>query len=78
MDLKERLISLRDEGLDSPYPFDDTCGEAADELDRLRREMAEARELLERVADHGLVDDAPEIYAALWKFLRPDAAMSAP
>jgi hypothetical protein len=44
----------------------------------LRGQLAEARELLERVADHGIADDAPELYADLWAFLRPDAATEAP
>jgi hypothetical protein len=50
----------------------------ANEIERLRGQLAEARELLERVADHGIADDAPELYADLWAFLRPDAATEAP
>ena len=79
------LVDLRDvQRHGSSYNVRRVCGQAADEIERLRRELAEARELLREAHDwpHKLDSEHSTLRARVYKFLtssdQPDASRVLP
>ncbi|MQX90271.1 hypothetical protein [Sinorhizobium meliloti] len=67
--LVERLRNVtEDDAYALPWTFGETCREAAAEIDRLRRELEEARKALEKIAAYEPVKPSDNPLA--WRFIK--------